>query len=84
MAYVDYVMHGSKISDRKQYLEYHNTKSNLDDLTCGVPQGSILGPTVFLLYINDIKNFTTSRVFSFADDTTIYYLFPIQNNVFQK
>ena len=72
------------LSDRKQYLEYHNTKSNLEDITCGVPQGSILGPIFFLLYINDIKNCTTSNLVSFADDTTIYYSSPNQNELFQK
>ena len=72
------------LSDRKQYLEYHNTKSNLEDITCGVPQGSILGPILFLLYINDIKNCTTSKLVSFADDTTIYYSSPNQNELFQK
>ena len=72
------------LSDRKQYLEYHNTKSNLEGMTCGVPQGSILGPILFLLYINDIKNCTTSNLVSFADDTTIYYSSHNQNELFQK
>ena len=71
-------------SDRKQYLEYHNNKSNFDDITCGVPQGSILGPILFLRYINDIKNCTTSKLVSFADDTTIYYSSPNQNALFQN
>ena len=49
-------------------------KSQLEDIVCGVPQGSILGPLLFILYVNDITS--TSNVFDFilfADDTTILY-----------
>ena len=86
MVSVDCVMHGSNFffQTEQQYLEYHNTKSNLEDITCSVPQGSILGPILFLLYINDIKNCTTSKLVSFADDTIIYYSSPNQNELFQN
>ena len=41
------------LSERKQYLEFNGIKSNLLNINCGVPQGSILGPILFLLYITN-------------------------------
>ena len=68
----------SYLSNRKQYVIYNNEKSTMEKLTCGVPQGSILGPLLFILYVNDIVN--TSSVLDFvlfADDTTILYFMKI-------
>ena len=62
------------LSDRKQYVSYNSHESQLEDIVCGVPQGSILGPLLFILYVNDITY--TSNVLDFIlfdDDTTILY-----------
>ena len=64
----------SYLSQRKQYVEICSVKSKLLDISCGVPQGSILGPLLFIIYINDIS--TASKLFSyilFADDTNLFF-----------
>ena len=61
----------SYLSNRKQYTQVNEHRSSLKEITCGVPQGSILGPILFQIYINDISNSTELNL-SFADDTTIY------------
>ena len=62
----------SYLSNRKQYTQVNDHRSSLKEITCGVPQGSILGPILFLTYINDISNSRELNLLSFADDTTIY------------
>ena len=62
----------SFISDRKQYVKIGNSNSSLRSVNIGVPQGSILAPILFLIYINDLAN--VSEILSptlFADDTTL-------------
>ena len=64
----------SYLSDHKQYVDINGKSSELLDITCGVPQGSVLGPLLFLIYINDLPNI--SKILNFylyADDTNIYY-----------
>ena len=63
----------SYLSKRKQYVSYDDQNSSLLSFSCGVPQGSILGPFLFILYINDLVN--SSKVFKFvifADDSNLY------------
>ena len=58
------------LSSRSQYVVINGVKSNTQCNTCGVPQGSVLGPLLFLIYINDIVNSSSIINFSlFADDT---------------
>ena len=60
------------LSDRTQTVVIDNEKSATVPVTSGVPQGSVLGPILFLIYINDLPDKTRSKVRLFADDTAIY------------
>ena len=62
----------SYLHERKQYVQINDAHSNVTLTSCGVPQGSILGPLLFIIYINDMAQ--TSKYFKFiiyADDTTL-------------
>ena len=61
------------LSNRKQFVHFNGISSNQSDITCGVPQGSILGPLLFLLYVNDLPN-VSDILFPllFADDTNLF------------
>lgn len=61
------------LTNRKQYTAINDIYSSTTHISCGVPQGSILGPLLFLIYINDIQNIPIeSKILSFADDTTAF------------
>ena len=64
----------SYLSGRRQFVTYNGVSSSIKTITCGVPQGSILGPLLFLLYINDLYNVcSTSVPLLYADDTNLFY-----------
>ena len=60
------------LGDRSQRIVVGGEESDLVPVTSGVPQGSVLGPILFLVYINDEPENVTSQVRLFADDTAMY------------
>ena len=64
----------SYLSDRKQRVIVPGAASDWKYIRAGVPQGSILGPLLFLLYINDIVNDIGSNIRLFADDTSLFII----------
>ena len=62
----------SYLQNRRQIIQENNIYSNEAFVNIGVPQGSILGPLLFLIHISDLKFSTTLKIINFADDTLLY------------
>ena len=61
----------SYLGNRSQVVEIKGTMSTYGEITCGVPQGSILGPLLFSLYVNDMKSAVKCQLILYADDSAL-------------
>jgi hypothetical protein len=63
----------SYLRDKTQYTVVNGKESSIAKITYGIPQGSVLGPTLFALFTNDLpENVESGNVYMYADDTTLY------------
>ena len=68
------------LSNRKQGVLINGSASEWGEIESGVPQGSVLGPLIFLIYINDLENGIKSQIKFFADDTSLFSIVHTDND----
>ena len=69
------------LCDRKQQVVLNGKFSRLQDVLSGVPQGSVLGPILFLIFVNDIDTVVSSHIQKFADDCKVYRSVPTAKDI---
>ena len=68
------ILFGSYLKNRTQLVKVQGQKSSTKPMVCGAPQGSVLGPLLFITYIKDLEEYLMdSRAGLYADDTALYY-----------
>ena len=73
------------MKDQKQFISFEYNSTKKATVTCGVPQGSILGPLMFLLDVNDLHHATeVPNSIMFADDTNLFFTHCDINILFGK
>ena len=73
------------LKDRQHFISFEHNSTKKASVTCGVPQGSILGPLLFLLYVDDLHH--ASKILNpimFADDTNLFFSHSDINVLFKK
>ena len=70
------------VSHRKQYVQIDDIRSNTTNVNFGVPQGSILGPVLFNIYVADLQEIIDAKSYQYADDTTIYEHAKVKHIIF--
>ena len=71
----------SYLSDRQQLVDVSRTLSSHANISCGAPQGSILGPLLFLIYVNDMSAAVSNELFLYADDCAILIAHKCLSNI---
>ena len=71
------------LSNRRQRVLINGSFSQLSDVTSGVPQGSVLGPLLFTVYVNDLPPCVNSSLMLFADDTKLFHCIRSEMDVVQ-
>ena len=69
----------SYLSDRRQTVQIGSAKSTPNDLAAGVPQGSVLGPLLAIMYLNGLSKVTSNEMLFFADDSSLHASHNVNN-----